>query len=348
MVDFAEALRQRMVKKGKRTAIDWKPHVANFISDCLDADGVPMFRTRFGGRRFDGLVLGICWGVKGAVPSVWFKAIPHEDLERLEAKTGDWHWLLAKYGTEAQKEKGLTPEALKAFAEKRIPALAAAARKKPKLATMVLEKGRMATVDKLAWTSKVEPEIIKVQAQIDRQPESIIITIGPEAARELSDGVWSILIEWGEQGVLRDAVEGKIEDMINAALEAMARAPRGVDARSATAVQNVMEGLVQGRKPGVFLLEGMVVSANINRGRAEFGVDDGSGTLLLAVKAEHLPDDLAGALQRDDAEALEDALVAERILVPVRPTSLFLRAVTDGPMHLEPTPIRSQVAETEV
>lgn len=345
MVNFAEALRRRMVESGKEKAVDWADNVADWIEDCIAAEGIPMFRTRFAKRRFDGLVLGVCWGVRGAVPSMWFKNVSPEDLQRLEAETGDWNWVLAKYGTEAQKRLHLTPEALRAFAEKRIPALEEAEGRKGKAERLMLRRDRMASVDRLAWASRVEPELREAGAEIEGMPELIVIRVTPEQAKGLSGGTWSILIEWGEQGVLFDQVEGRVEDLINLAIERALAALGVTEGREATHINAVMQSFVEGRDPGIALLQGLVTSTDIQRGRAELGVDDGTGTLLLLVRDEHLPDDLASAVRRDDVQALEDAILAEQVMVAARPTSLFLRAVSDGPLARSPTPMRQQLEE---
>lgn len=349
MPDFAEALRRRMVTKGRKEAVDWPVNVAGFIVECANTNGIPMFRTRFGGRRFDGLVLGICWGVRGAVPSRWFRNVPPEDLQHLEEGPGDWTWLLQKYGTEEQQTTQLTPEALKAFAEKRIPALAAARKRKPKTVTLVVRRERMGAVDRLAWRTKVEPALAQVDSEVESHPEAFIIHIAPEAARQLSDGIWSILIEWGEKGTIEDAVEGRIEDLINQAIENLPPTGQGTEGRAPMDLRNVMQHLIQGRKPDVFLAEGLVVSARANRGRAELGIEDGSGggTLILIVSPEHLPPDLESAIQREDSVDLEALVIGEEILAPVRPTTLFLRAVSDAPLHIGPTSMHAHLEPVE-
>lgn len=77
-------------------AVDFEGNIRDFIKLCLDYGGVPVFRTRYAGKRFDNLVLGICY--RGKVKAhMWFKNVPSDVLEEMERTTGDWRWLLQRY-----------------------------------------------------------------------------------------------------------------------------------------------------------------------------------------------------------------------------------------------------------
>lgn len=128
--EFAELIRKKMETAGAETAIDYRENVAHAIHKCItEGLGLPMFHTRYGNMRFVGpdgkpMVLMMCWGgEKGG--SVWFKDVPIDDVNRMERATGDWKWIVEKYGTKEQLV-ALSPEVLKEWAEKRIPVLVSA------------------------------------------------------------------------------------------------------------------------------------------------------------------------------------------------------------------------------
>jgi hypothetical protein len=77
-------------------AVDFESNIRDFIKICLNYGGVPVFRTRYAGKRLDNLVLGICY--RGRVKAhMWFKNVPSDILDLMERTTGDWHWLLERY-----------------------------------------------------------------------------------------------------------------------------------------------------------------------------------------------------------------------------------------------------------
>jgi hypothetical protein len=74
-----------------------------FIKRCLDAKGVPAFRTKFAGRPFevDGkkAVVVMCWGGEANKEpfSRVFYDVPEEDYQIMEKLSGEWKYLLEKY-----------------------------------------------------------------------------------------------------------------------------------------------------------------------------------------------------------------------------------------------------------
>jgi hypothetical protein len=77
-------------------AVDFESNIRDFIKLCLNYGGVPVFRTRYAGKRFDNLVLGVCY--RGRVKAhMWFKNVPSDILDLMERTTGDWRWLLERY-----------------------------------------------------------------------------------------------------------------------------------------------------------------------------------------------------------------------------------------------------------
>jgi len=101
-VEFGKFIGQVFRRAGERRAIDFRTHVADWIVECRKDGGLPLFRTRYGGERFDDLVLGVCWAGRGRVEGEWFRNIPKEDLELMETKMGEWKDLVEKYGTPEQ------------------------------------------------------------------------------------------------------------------------------------------------------------------------------------------------------------------------------------------------------
>ena len=94
-------------RKAAKTALDWKKNIADYIVACRQDGGLPFFRLTYAGQPLvtsDGrrVVLGLCWGGKGAVEGQYFVNVPEEDLERMERELGDWRWLIRKYGDPKQ------------------------------------------------------------------------------------------------------------------------------------------------------------------------------------------------------------------------------------------------------
>jgi|YelNatPaOPRAMG01_1025707.scaffolds.fasta_scaffold134419_2 hypothetical protein len=95
---FSERLRELLSSRARYKAKDFSTFVVNWINSCLEQHCTPMFRTRYAGRRWGpGLVLGVCWGCKGVVSSMWFENVPEADIRRMESTSGDWRWILEKY-----------------------------------------------------------------------------------------------------------------------------------------------------------------------------------------------------------------------------------------------------------
>lgn len=68
--------------------------IRNFIEKCLAAGGVPIFRTKYGGKRLPGnAVIAACWGAGEKVPGGTITDVPLEIIERMEKTRGDWKWL---------------------------------------------------------------------------------------------------------------------------------------------------------------------------------------------------------------------------------------------------------------
>jgi len=87
-------------------------NVVLFIKRCLDAKGLPIFRTKYAGMpiEVDGKrgVVAICFGGVGPNKephSRVFYDVPEEDLYLMEKLTGEWRELLEKYLKEVDIEK---------------------------------------------------------------------------------------------------------------------------------------------------------------------------------------------------------------------------------------------------
>ncbi|MBA7696540.1 hypothetical protein ES703_105190 [subsurface metagenome] len=83
---------------------DYRENVADWITSCLEAGGLPMFRTRYAGLRWDGdRVLVVCYAKADEVPGGFLEDVPRGDLELMERGVGDFRPLLEKYGTPSQR-----------------------------------------------------------------------------------------------------------------------------------------------------------------------------------------------------------------------------------------------------
>jgi len=82
--------------------------VLRFIKRCLDAGGVPMFRTRYAGEPFevDGkrAVVAICYGARGKAGVIGrfpysriFFDVPEDIYILMETTHGEWKYLVEKY-----------------------------------------------------------------------------------------------------------------------------------------------------------------------------------------------------------------------------------------------------------
>jgi hypothetical protein len=54
-----------------------------FIKDCKNAGGVPIVRTRYGGRRLN-FVVATCWGMRDVVRGGAIVDVPSEIIDALE------------------------------------------------------------------------------------------------------------------------------------------------------------------------------------------------------------------------------------------------------------------------
>lgn len=102
MNDWAEIIYDRLKRHAEEKAIEWKPEeVKKFIEGCLDDGGIPMFKDRYAGRRFEiddkPAVLAICYGGRGFFrDSQWFRDVPERDIDIIERETGEWKEFLGR------------------------------------------------------------------------------------------------------------------------------------------------------------------------------------------------------------------------------------------------------------
>ena len=70
-----------------------------FIRECVNAGGVPIFRTKYGGRRIKGNgVVAACWGAGEKVKGGTITNVPPDIIEEMEKRVGDWKWLAKRLG----------------------------------------------------------------------------------------------------------------------------------------------------------------------------------------------------------------------------------------------------------
>ena len=73
--------------------------IREFIRKCVAAGGVPIFRTKYGGKRLPGnAVIAACWGKGKEVPGGTITDVPPDILAEMERRTGDWKWLAERLG----------------------------------------------------------------------------------------------------------------------------------------------------------------------------------------------------------------------------------------------------------
>ena len=73
--------------------------IRKFIRECVAAGGVPIFRTKYGGRRIKGNgVVAACWGAGDRVPGGTIYNVPPDIIREMEEKVGDWKWLAERLG----------------------------------------------------------------------------------------------------------------------------------------------------------------------------------------------------------------------------------------------------------
>lgn len=93
---------RRVIKVHGNIIGPWKQTIGKWIDACIRAGGLPMFRTRFAGARWgDNMVLAVCYGdEEPPISGGFFTDVPEEDIERMERETGDWRWIVEKYGSD--------------------------------------------------------------------------------------------------------------------------------------------------------------------------------------------------------------------------------------------------------
>ena len=70
-----------------------------FVEGCLKAGGIPIIRTKYGGKRFpENKVVVACWGKGREVPGGTIENVPPDIIEQAEKQVGDWKWLATKLG----------------------------------------------------------------------------------------------------------------------------------------------------------------------------------------------------------------------------------------------------------
>jgi len=116
MSDWAEIIYERLRRHAEEKAVEWRDdEVKSFIRMCLADGGIPMFKDKYAGKRFevDGkpAVLAICYGGRGNAPNhQWFRDVPERDIEIIERETGEWREFLTR---EDEREENKLSERIK-------------------------------------------------------------------------------------------------------------------------------------------------------------------------------------------------------------------------------------------
>jgi hypothetical protein len=99
-----EVIRQVITVKGHVIG-NWKEKIGEWIEKCIRSGGLPMFRTRFAGARWDDdKVLAVCYGEEEPpISGGFFTGVPKDEIDRMEQSTGDWRWVVDKYGSSELK-----------------------------------------------------------------------------------------------------------------------------------------------------------------------------------------------------------------------------------------------------
>lgn len=101
----ATVLRQAFEARAKKHGIDWTPDriVEQIISCRADCKGIPIFKTKYGGRplQVDGkpVVMISCWAGKDC-RGKYFRNIPEDALSAIASKDGDWKHFLREYASD--------------------------------------------------------------------------------------------------------------------------------------------------------------------------------------------------------------------------------------------------------
>lgn len=73
--------------------------IREFIRECREAGGIPVFRTKYGGERLpNNSVIAACWRAGDKVKGGTIEDVPPDIIERMEKETGDWKWLAKQLG----------------------------------------------------------------------------------------------------------------------------------------------------------------------------------------------------------------------------------------------------------
>ena len=81
-----------VIGRGLAALKDW-------VEKCLRADGIPIFRTKFAGKRLpnNGVIVA-CYRAGKEVKGGTIEEIPIDFIEKMEEGTGDWKWIVEKHG----------------------------------------------------------------------------------------------------------------------------------------------------------------------------------------------------------------------------------------------------------
>lgn len=90
----------RIIKVKGHILGKWKEDMPKWIKNCIMSGGLPMFRTRYAGARWgDEMVMATCYGEEEPpISGGFFIDVPSEDIDKMEKSTGDWRWIVEKYG----------------------------------------------------------------------------------------------------------------------------------------------------------------------------------------------------------------------------------------------------------
>jgi len=96
---------RRIIKVKGNIIGPWKERIGEWLKACIMGGGLPMFRTRYAGARWgENMVMAVCYGEEEPpISGGFFIDVPEEDIERMEKETGDWRWLVEKYGDDELK-----------------------------------------------------------------------------------------------------------------------------------------------------------------------------------------------------------------------------------------------------
>ncbi|MEM2187802.1 MAG: hypothetical protein QW692_01850 [Nitrososphaerota archaeon] len=90
----------RIIKVRGNILGTWKDVMPKWMKQCIMSGGLPMFRTRYAGMRWgENMVMATCYGEEEPpLSGGFFIEVPEEDIAKMEEATGDWRWIVEKYG----------------------------------------------------------------------------------------------------------------------------------------------------------------------------------------------------------------------------------------------------------